>query len=442
MKARAFCILIAIIVILLLSTVAQASEYREADKEINASNILTHIEMGDDINLSDCRINGELNISTIKLKIVPNPLFYELTPRGQPKYLILYLLEETSHIDKNLHVIESNITIKNTTFEKNVDLSFAFFNNSVYFLNSTFKNPAYFSGSTFNNSINFSSSTFKKPAYFPVSTFNNSIDFSSSIFDSFAYFQGSTFNNSVYFSDSIFYNTSCFLLSNFYSSVYFSRSTFNKPAYFAVSYFYNYTDFSDSIFTDSADFSNSIFTDSADFSRSTFNKSAYFGVPDSSENVFTDGETCEFFRKSYNNLARYTDADNIYYNFRVESMNEESISISKVIDLLSCFTCGFGTKLTNTIDWITGIIILFAFVYKWDWKTPGIYRASDENKKEKSEVSFLECIAFSINTFTRLGTPNWQQSNKFWYAVTIEGFLGWIMLAIFLATLIHLLIRP
>jgi hypothetical protein len=441
MKIRYFYFTLTLVVILLFPTVSKAIEFIKVDTTVPADVISDQIANGTDIYLDNCSIDGELNLSKIN-KTVPNSLFYELTPRGQPKYLILYLLKETSYVDKNLHIIESNITIKNTTFEKNVDLSFAFFNNSVYFLNSTFKNPVYFQGSTFNDSAYFLNSTFKNPAYFPGSTFNNSVDFSYSIFDSFAYFQGSTFNNSADFSYSIFNDTSCFLLSNFYSSVHFSPSTFKKPAYFGVSNFYNYTDFSNSIFTDSADFSNSIFTDSADFSRSTFNKSAYFGVPDLSENVFTDGETCEFFRTSYNNLARYTDADNIYYNFRIKSMNEKSISISKVIDLLSCFTCGFGTKLTYTIDWIIGIIILFAFVYKWDWKTPGIYRASEEDKTEKSKVSILECLCFSVNTFTRLGTTNWHQRDKFWFAVTIEGVLGWVMLAIFLATLMHLLMKP
>jgi hypothetical protein len=545
MKARSLCILLTNIVLILLSTTAQAAEYRGVDKEVNASDILTYIEMGEDINLDNCSIVGELTAS--KLKTVPNPLYYYLVNLDSNNNLYI-----SSGNRKPLHVIESNITIRNTIFERNVDLSYVLFKNSTFFEGSTFNNSANFKGSIFNNSAYFEKVKFNNSANFEGSTFNNSADFFESTFENstaYAVFTKSTFNNSAnfgavvfnnspnfrkatfkdsaYFEDSKFDNATYFPASTFekgacfsgsifndsadfrgstfndsadffgstfndfadfdgstFNSAYFYESTFNNPADFhgstfnsayfyestfnnsadfhgsifndsdfgkstfnyfvdfSLSVFNNFTDFREAAFKDSTYFEESTFVDSAHFEGATFDNSAFLGMPETSENIFTDGRTCELFRKSYNNLARYADANNIYYNFRIESMNDKSISISKLIDFLSWVTCGFGTKLEYTIDWIIGIIIIFAFIYKWDWKTPGIYRASGEDKTEKAKVSFWECLCFSVNTFTRLGTPNWHQRDKFWYAVTIEGILGWVMMAIFLATLMSLLIRP
>ena len=312
-----------------------------------------------------------------------------------------------------------NITIQDSIFENDVDLSNLLVKNSVDFSMTNFNGPVSFDGTNFNGPVNFvstnfdsagfRSASFNDSAYFNQANFNKAADFGWTIFNGSAYFYQTYFSGYAYFFGIKFNSRAGFLGTNFNGPVYFDATNFNKPA---------------------------------DFRGAIFNGSADFEVPDSSNNIYTDGGTCEFFRKRYNDKARYTDADNIYYNFRKISMDGESISISKIIDFLSWLSCGFGTKLDYTIGWIIGIITLFAFVYKWDWKTPGIYRSPEEDKENESKVSFLECLCFSINTFTRLGTPNWRQRDKFWYAVTIEGVLGWIMLAIFLATLMHLLMRP
>ena len=68
-------ILLLTLIFSVLSTVVQATEYREIDKEVQAADILNHLEKGDDVNLVNCSIVGELNISKIKLETVPNPSF-------------------------------------------------------------------------------------------------------------------------------------------------------------------------------------------------------------------------------------------------------------------------------------------------------------------------------------------------------------------------------
>ena len=49
------CILLLTVVLSLFSTIVPATEYKVVNTEVNAEDILKHIENGDDINLTNCR---------------------------------------------------------------------------------------------------------------------------------------------------------------------------------------------------------------------------------------------------------------------------------------------------------------------------------------------------------------------------------------------------
>ncbi len=74
------------------------------------------------------------------------------------------------------------------------------------------------------------------------------------------------------------------------------------------------------------------------------------------------------------------------------------------------------------------------------FKESGIYRLSDAVEK-KSILSYWDALYFSINTFTRLGSTDWHARDNFRKWVTLEGLIGWIMLAIVISTLMKLFIR-
>jgi hypothetical protein len=188
-------------------------------------------------------------------------------------------------------------------------------------------------------------------------------------------------------------------------------------------------------------------------------------VPEGSEKIFTNGKTCEFFMKSYSDLTRYLDTDNIYYNFRKHEQEQKSVTdFSKWTDILSWVTCGYGTKLSYTLYCTVFSIAFFAYIYSRQhttvtvvgvkkiepykieplieiWNESGIYRLSDTAEK-KLPVSLWECLYFSANTFTKLGSADWNPRDNFRKWVTLEGLLGWIMLALVMATLMRLFIRP
>ncbi len=565
MRVSFYCFLLTFL-FFLVSISAQATEYREVDKEVNASDILKHTEMGEDINLDNCNVVGELNAS--KIKTVPNPLYYRLLQAGVSNDSIT-----NWGCNENLHIIESNLTIINTTFQNKVDLSNTLFQNSVDFeraafngsvdfswttfngsanfkgstLNNSadfkyvrFKNSSNFKGSTFNsdadfqsavfydfadftsatfnnsadffwanfyglaefafvyinNNSNFNDATFNNDADFQSATFNNDADFMGSNFNNGADFQSATFNNSARFvgaafkkdsgfMGSYFNNGADFSMAIFYYPIYFMGSNFNNDANFYLTNFSNTSNFKLATFDNLADFSSAMFYNSTDFSSLTLSSSADFKLPSTYENiVITDGKTCEIFRKLFNEKSLYEDADRIYYNFRKITMDEEDISLSKLIDFISWVTCGFGTKLEYTFGCIIAIIIFFAFLYKnpglsllyWIialqfvdakikilkpdeyksrykesgttelslklyWGSPGIYKLAEKVENEKLPSDW-DLLYYSINTFTRLGSSNWYSKDSFRKIETLESVLGWVMLAIFLATLMHLLIRP
>lgn len=109
MKARYLvsCILLSTLVFFLLSTIAQATEFQKNDTNINATDIVTNIQNGNDINLTNCTINDPndiLTLSNASLDQVPNPYFKKLLNDGRPKEELI-----REGFNENLSVI--NLTL-------------------------------------------------------------------------------------------------------------------------------------------------------------------------------------------------------------------------------------------------------------------------------------------------------------------------------------------
>jgi hypothetical protein len=455
------CILLFILVLLLLSTAAQATEYRKINTEVQAEDILKSIENNDDVYLESCLIIGELNISKIKLKTIKSPFVDKYKKEGLAPI----------GLNENLSIIESNITIKKSIFE-----------DSFLFSNVVFKGPTDFSMTTFNTYTTFSLSNFNNSANFSMAYFNSSVDLSDTNFYSSANFNEAIFNDSAYFTFSNFYDYASFIHVNFNDSAHFLSTNFNNsadfywtnfnnsaqfsytnfygPVDFHWAYFYDSVEFHRTNFHDSANFFGTQFYDYTNFIEANFNDSADFKGPGTSETIITDGKTCKVFKEYYNDQARYVDADNIYYNYRKSSQDNKSLlSFSKWIDIISWITCGYGLKLSHTLYMIVIFIGVFSIIYlkgipcifiediennkkliRFYWQGPGIYRLS-ETTNEKRMISGWDALYFSIITFTTVGSGEWYPKDNYRKWVTLEGLLGWIMLGIFMTTLTNVMIR-
>lgn len=407
------------------------SEYRE----VKVEEILKQIENGEDINLVNCHIIGELNVSKIKLETTPNPYYDKLMNEGYDKTEFI-----VPGLCGNLGIIKSNITIVNCTLENKTDFSMIQFKNSVDFTNTNFNDSANFLGANFNGPAMFSCTTFNGPADFSGTnfidtdfyysarfddvSFNSFAEFPGTKFNGYANFAGSNFNDYANFQWTIFNDGADFQWTRFNSSTYFLWTIFNEIANFDTE-FNGYTDFS------RASFNRAYF-------KAKFSNPVDFKGPDTSENIFTDGKTCETFRKFYIDESKYTDADNIYYNYRVYSQQRKGlVSLSKWMDIISWIICGYGLKPSRTLLMGAIIVGFFSIIY---WKGSGIYRSSGKAGK-KSTVSCLDALLFSIREFTTVGSGEWYPRGNFRILVTLEGLLGWVMLGIFMATLTNVMIR-
>jgi len=429
-----FCILLSTLVIFLLSTTAQASEYREINKEVKAEDILKHIENGDDINLTNCQIVGELNLSKIELKTVPNPRYQELMEYYQSEIDLLKLNgDKESHfgsimpekqpkINKDLKVVESNITIFNSIFEDNFDFSYALFKKPLSLIGVEFSSNTTFSGSYFNRNVYFNDGPFfsvEDFSSYPNTIFDDTVDFSFATFNGNAYFEDVTFYNLTKFYNVIFNGTVDFWNANFEGVADFSDTVFNDMVDFIKATFEDATDFShstflgdildvrfteatfkdvdfswatfnhvefskvmfkdvcflgttfgsfanffDSTFEDTADFTYSTFGSDADFTHSKFKDTVDFSGPETPENITTDGRSCYVFRNYYQKEERYKDADAIYYNYRILSQTQKKwYDISKWTDFLAWIICGYGVRPFNGFLFGTIIIVIFSIIY-------------------------------------------------------------------------------
>ncbi|AKB23395.1 potassium channel family protein [Methanosarcina sp. WH1] len=153
-----------------MSMVSLAAEY---SREVQASEILKQIENGDDVNLTDCRIIGELDLSEIELQTVPNPRYNESLEFGA------FNEEKWRYYggNKDLKVVESNIKIHNSIFENDLDFSNALFKKSFFFVDVNCSSTANCISTNFSDSATFVGATFGDSAFFDEATFTDTVDF-------------------------------------------------------------------------------------------------------------------------------------------------------------------------------------------------------------------------------------------------------------------------
>ena len=345
------------------------------------------------------------------------------------------------------------------------------FNSSASFSNAKFFNSsADFTWTRFNSSADFTGTLFNRDVNFTNSEFDSSVDFMFADFKSLAYFGYQTFKGSADFTLATFDGPARFGNATFKDSAKFERATFNSSAEFGGTIFNSSAKFENANFKNFVNFTLATFNGSASFWMANFDDSAILLVPETSENILANGKVCEFFRKSYNNEARYTDADNIYYNFRKKSMDEESLSISKAIDFFSWFICGYGVRPFYILRFVVTVILFFSILYtnpirlnrnrywgipiplspnvsvqkrsnkiipfKISLKNPGII-----NNDQIQEASLLDIFYYSICKFTFMSYENWYPRDNFRMVAIIEGIIGWATLGIFMAILTTVMIR-
>ncbi|HSD57419.1 MAG TPA: pentapeptide repeat-containing protein [Methanotrichaceae archaeon] len=394
-------LLIPAMVLLLLLILISNSASKESRSVVQASEILERIQKGEPANYSNVVIEGDLDLRTLDLaKKHINRTGYEIYLRF-PEYLT---------------IVDSEIIIKNSSFEGYV----------------------FFTGSEFNRDVSFIGSQFSRDAFFQMSQFNTDV-----------YFNRSQFNGNAYFSGCQFMEAD------------FSGSRFSGDAYFWRSQFLRYVDFEGSQLNGNVDFTVSQFNGDANFYRSQFNRDADFRWATFEKRLDFKGMklsnpfssfACDWgIMKAH---LSFDDADSIYYHYRIWRLKElwrEGQYLSMPFDILALVSCGFGVLPSLPLLWSALLIFGCAAVF---WRLNGIRRSSDHGKEKRARwmagnakssvqrVNFSEALYFSTLVFFVTAPIGYLQPQGRWrYLVLAEDILGWLLITLFTVTLGNVMIR-
>jgi uncharacterized protein YjbI with pentapeptide repeats len=418
------------IVVLLMSTSAQAND------EVNANAILEKIENGEGVYLENVHIVGELNLSEIELKTIPN--------RRSEWEIYFYDLEE------ELKIVESEIEIRDSVFEDDVDFSNTQFRKDIYVYRTSFLGEVDFRGVDFAGDANFWDANFAGAANFWDANFAGAANFEDANFTgptNFVYanfagpanFKDANFAGAAGFEYANFAGPAGFLYANFTGPTDFEYANFAGPAGFWDANFagyagFNYTEF-DKVF-----FTGTLFT-KVSLVESNFNQMKVKWRSLKDVLVF-DGSTYIKLIKNFREMEQFEEADAAYYQYRQLSQKNKKWSLSKLMDVVAGASCGYGVKPGFALIWAFVLIMVFALVY---WLGDGIKRLKEKNG-DKNRVSrwaaFYNAFYFSVVTFTTVGYGDWYPEDRYRIVVMVEGVLGWLLLALFIVTLANVMIRP
>jgi len=420
------------IVVLLMSTSAQAKEH----KEVNATYILEKIEKGKNISLEDARITGELNLSKIELITLPI---------ARSKQEIMYC-----GLEEELKIVESNIIIRDSVFERDVDFSNTEFRKDIEFFGTSFSSRNFFRGANFAGDANFEDANFAGNADFQNTNFTGNAYFRDANFAGNANFEDANFAGDADFYHAIFAGNAGFWYANFAGNSDFYHANFAGNSVFWYTNFRGNAYFTDTNFRGNATFFSTEF-DEVSFIWTTFTNVSLNETDYNKMNVewstlkdalVFDGATYIKLIKNFREIEQFEEADDATYKYRRLSQANKKWSGSKLKDVVAWASCGYGVKPEYPLIWAFILIMIFTLVYWWG---KGIKRLK-ENDGDKSRVprwaAFYNAFYFSVVTFTTVGYGDWYPEDRYRIVVMIEGVLGWLLLALFIVTLANVMIRP
>jgi uncharacterized protein YjbI with pentapeptide repeats len=408
------------------------------------------------------------------------------------------------HIGNVRLPVRSSIKITNSIMEGNIDFDYADFQDEVSFegtnftkglslRGSVFRNNSIFKGAEFGDYVNFWMAEFDNDASFENVLFKGYADFRCAKFDKIAVFLGNQFYKDAKFYKSEFNGLAYFSMSRFHGDASFGDTQFRETANFDYCIFDKYSDFRYANFGGDADFRGAQFQGSADFRNSIlrgdsdFQEAKYgtdfdvrgmkFSIlmvnwPSIGDYVISDGPVYLQLIKNFKNLEQFDDAYSCYYKYRLFSMDKRGWSdAEKYLDALAWLTCGFGVRPSFTILWMMIMIVLFAIMY-WAidvfkeqpypfagnfplnmqkatimdaatdiFRELPIQYASNPSKKTRS-TTIVDALIFSAALFFTLPPPlDYIKSRRFRILYVLEDITGWLIMALFLVTLLNIIIR-
>ena len=335
-------VVILVLMVLPLQAYGVENSFENIIRKVPASEIRANIANSTPVDYDRVVIMDDLDLNNLGLskKNIERRLFWEE-------------FREPFSLSDTVKIVRSPINITNSTIDGQIDFRNAIFENSTNFRGTRFNRSASFSGSRFNNS-----------AEFGFSTFNNSTDFVFTQFSNSADFGFSQFNNSAEFELSNFDGPANFMSSKFYGDASFVLSSFNRPAYFSSSVFNRTVDFSLSKFNSNAFFSSTSFRDKLNLRGMEYDK--LYLRWNEKINLVYDDSSYQLLISNFKKLGFMSDADNCYYQFRVEQFKHKDLiedPFMHIIDFGAMIFYGYSKKPLFPLLWSIGTIFFFGAIW-------------------------------------------------------------------------------
>lgn len=415
---------------------------------INASDILGQIREGKDVNCGpDSVIIGdvlldEINNSSIKSNItIHSEIYGEMSASKEFQGLV----------DLSGAIFHEDVSFEDSVFLGRFQLDDAYFKGILNLMGANFSGPSSFGNLNCEGIAYFRRAIFGGASYFYDSKFSKLADFSQCAFKDYCEFPHSIFLGRALFRGSIFEKETSFRGSEFAMDAEFKGANFSSDAIFAsvkcegTLNFNNYgftklkrTEFHGDLSLEDSRIMHIDLKDAILSNRSllNINNSDFYRLDarwdDIKDHIIFDETIYIKLINYFKSVGLFYDADSCYREYNHKS-KKSSIS-SKIINGILWITCDYGTDARRAPLLLVILSIIFAILYKYPSLHIVIKDAPSEPISPRDSLYFSAMVL--VNSSTKYEpTEGWK------WAVLVERLIGWVLLAIFIITIVRLGLR-
>ena len=455
--------------------------------EIAAQNIVSQIRSGQPISYNNITVTGQLDLSRLE-----GPIRHPLTitnSRFQGPVLMEGVIFSQG-LDLRGSIFQNNVSFARSRFlgdakfsgarfTKRADFSDAYFESVSSFIATHFSGDCSFSSAEFQGDAAFLGASFAADVDYDDASFTRSGSFRAARFEDVRFFE-TDFSGQVTFLSALFSGNATFAATRFQSDVVFRQARFLMGSTFGLSSFAGLADFGAVQFNQTAFLGGVKFSDLAYFSGARFGgdlilEGARLYSMQLDDVLFSDRSqinlnSTDFTKfvvrwssirdrmvyngaaylalvKNYKSLEWFDDADDCYYQYRRVGQARSTWGWSKISDIISWLSCGYGVRVSYTVFWCLFTILFFGVIF-WAGKgmskfeIEGMELPGDHRLRPSQRVSFTDALYFSIAMFTTSQAPvNTYPVGFYRHLAMAEGILGWFFLGLFVVVLSAVLIR-
>jgi hypothetical protein len=280
----------------------------------------------------------------------------------------------------------------------------------------------------------FNQSEFKKDAIFEISHFVDA-DFSGATFSGYAGFKKTQFSKKMVEGRDIDQE----------GKANFKDSQFSQGANFSDSRFCVSTNFSGSKFIGDAIFDGAIFNQNLSLNRTRYEKLYIrwksIAIPKSQWRFLENGHMGSqldyndaaylLLIENFKNLGFFEDADNCYYNYRIERRRELP-TLYKPIDWILMALYGYGVKPLRPLVWLIILLVVSVLIHS---------ASLFGNVGDSSWAVLNTSLTVFFSGTTLIEDPNHPATWMLYWVFTIEKLLASLFFGLFLISVGRTIIR-